>query len=113
MDDGKTCAVNLEHLCRRHHVMKHKCDWTVTQLPGGMLNWVSPTGRIYRTAPAVIIGPAPSPESMSIHVPPAVQKLVTPGRGVQGSGVPEATSPRQAALKPAAEHHAIGRRGRA
>jgi hypothetical protein len=104
MDGGKTCAVNLEHLCRRHHVMKHKCGWKVTQLPGGTLNWVSPTGRVYRTAPAVIIGPAPSPESMSTPVPAAVQKLVAPGQGVQGPGVPEATSPLPTALKPVAEH---------
>ncbi|TAM70474.1 MAG: HNH endonuclease [Microbacteriaceae bacterium] len=61
-DGGTTCALNLEHLCRRHHVMKHKCSWKVTRAPDGCLDWVSPTGRTYRTAPAVVIGPAPAPE---------------------------------------------------
>jgi hypothetical protein len=48
---GATSAVNLAHLCRRHHVLKHDTAWTVRQLPGGILEWTSPTGRVYVDTP--------------------------------------------------------------
>ncbi|MET4099786.1 hypothetical protein ABIB37_002023 [Agrococcus sp. UYP10] len=48
---GTTTIGNLAHLCRRHHVMKHSTRWTVRQLPGGVLEWTSPLGRIIRDEP--------------------------------------------------------------
>lgn len=50
---GPTALSNLAHLCQRHHSMKQFTRWKVRQLPGGVLEWTSPTGRIYREdAPA-------------------------------------------------------------
>ncbi|MBN9194223.1 HNH endonuclease signature motif containing protein [Microbacterium sp.] len=48
---GKTRICNLAHLCRRHHILKHHTAWCVTQLADGVLQWTSPTGRIYRDVP--------------------------------------------------------------
>lgn len=48
---GKTCAGNLEALCRKHHTLKHASAWTVIQLRGGVLEFTSPTGRTHRTKP--------------------------------------------------------------
>jgi hypothetical protein len=44
---GRTCRRNLCHLCQRHHSMKQFTPWKVRQLPGGVLEWTSPLGRIY------------------------------------------------------------------
>lgn len=44
---GTTCAHNLHHLCRRHHTLKHATPWQVRNLGGGILEWTSPTGRVY------------------------------------------------------------------
>ena len=48
---GKTRICNLAHLCRRHHILKHHTAWCVTQLADGVLQWTSPTGRIYHDVP--------------------------------------------------------------
>ena len=48
---GATTEANLAHLCRRHHVLKHASGWTVEQVGGGVLRWVSPTGRAYVDSP--------------------------------------------------------------
>ncbi|SFI55956.1 MULTISPECIES: HNH endonuclease signature motif containing protein [Microbacterium] len=45
---GPTHHCNLGHLCQRHHSMKQFTAWRVRQLPGGVLEWTSPTGRTYR-----------------------------------------------------------------
>lgn len=58
--DGPTALGNLAHLCRRHHVLKHNSAWRVRQLPGGVLEWTSPTGRIYPDAPARTLAFAPA-----------------------------------------------------
>nr|WP_274636683.1 HNH endonuclease signature motif containing protein [Microbacterium bovistercoris] len=50
-EGGQTCLCNLAHLCKRHHTLKHDTDWTVIQLPGGILEWTAPTGRIHHTRP--------------------------------------------------------------
>ncbi len=58
---GPTALWNLAHLCQRHHSMKQFTRWKVRQLPGGVLEWTSPTGRIYREdapAPPVAFAPA-------------------------------------------------------
>ncbi|GAA1773078.1 HNH endonuclease signature motif containing protein [Kocuria aegyptia] len=71
-DGGRTAADNLAHLCRHHHLVKHRNGalgrWSVRQLgpapSGGVLEWTSPAGRTYRTAPdpsagATAGGPVP------------------------------------------------------
>jgi len=49
--DGETRHDNLAHLCPGHHRLKHQTGWTVTQLPGAVLQWTSPNGKIYTTEP--------------------------------------------------------------
>lgn len=48
---GATAEDNLGGLCRRHHVLKHHSPWHVQQLGGGLLEWTSPTGRVYIDRP--------------------------------------------------------------
>lgn len=52
---GDTTHDNLAHLCRRHHQLKHHTDWTPRHLPGGILEWTSPSGRTYLTEPSSIM----------------------------------------------------------
>lgn len=61
-DGGPTCPSNLEVLCKYHHTLKHASAWQVTQLGGGTLEFLSPTGRRYRTnAPPVVTSTAGRP----------------------------------------------------
>lgn len=48
---GTTTVTNLAHLCQRHHTHKQFTRWNVKQLPGGILEWTSPTGRTYTDEP--------------------------------------------------------------
>lgn len=48
---GPTEVDNLGALCRRHHVLKHHAPWHVEQLGDGLVEWTSPTGRIYIDRP--------------------------------------------------------------
>jgi len=58
-EGGPTCAGNLEVLCRRHHTLKHASPWQVVQRGGGSIEFLSPTGRRYRTdSPPVLAGAA-------------------------------------------------------
>ncbi len=59
-DGGATSAHNLADFCKRHHILKHETAWTVRQLPGGILEWTSPTGRIYLDRPAPTVRFVPS-----------------------------------------------------
>jgi hypothetical protein len=52
---GSTGVDNLAHLCRRHHQLKHRTDWKMTQLDGGAIQWTSPTGRLHTTRPATAL----------------------------------------------------------
>ncbi|SDQ96673.1 protein of unknown function, partial [Microbacterium sp. cf332] len=45
---GHTHLANLAHLCQRHHSMKQFTSWRLRQVGGGVLEWTSPGGRIYR-----------------------------------------------------------------
>ncbi|WP_417563871.1 DUF222 domain-containing protein [Microbacterium sp.] len=54
-DGGPTCTCNLEHLCKGHHTLKHHTRWQVRQLPGGILQWTSPTGRTYTDHPPPLV----------------------------------------------------------
>ncbi|UWX98036.1 HNH endonuclease [Arthrobacter zhaoxinii] len=48
---GPTDHGNLEHLCRRHHRFKTLGYWKACQPVPGLIEWTSPTGRVYRTEP--------------------------------------------------------------
>ncbi|WP_139344564.1 HNH endonuclease signature motif containing protein, partial [Rathayibacter sp. VKM Ac-2630] len=58
---GRTDADNLAHLCRHHHRLRHTTTWQVRHLPGGILDWTSPTGRHHLTRP-----PSPEPASPTL-----------------------------------------------
>jgi hypothetical protein len=55
-DGGPTADDNLGCLCRHHHRLKddQSTNWTLTQPAPGHLEWVSPTGRVYRVGPAAV-----------------------------------------------------------
>lgn len=57
---GCTSAGNLAHLCRAHHRLKHHTRWRAEHLGAGVLQWISPSGRTYTTAP-VTCGWPPKP----------------------------------------------------
>ena len=59
---GQTRDGNLALLCERHHMLKHNTAWTVTQSAGGVLEWTSPTGRVYIDKPVSTVEFAPDPE---------------------------------------------------
>ena len=48
---GKTEICNLCCLCQRHHSMKQFTAWKIRQLDGGVIEWTSPTGRVYTDNP--------------------------------------------------------------
>ncbi len=48
---GKTHVCNLCHFCQRHHTQKQFTRWQVRQLPGGVIEFTSPTGRVYTDHP--------------------------------------------------------------
>ncbi len=53
---GPTAIGNLAHLCGGHHSLKHpdvpeRHRWRVRQLDAGVLEWTSPTGRVYTDRP--------------------------------------------------------------
>ncbi len=48
---GPTAADNLACLCRRHHRIKQRAGWRVRMLPGALLEWTDPTGRVRTTQP--------------------------------------------------------------
>ncbi|WP_294946749.1 HNH endonuclease signature motif containing protein [uncultured Microbacterium sp.] len=61
---GPTALWNLAHLCQRHHSMKQFTSWRVRQHPGGILEWTSPTGRVYREdAPVPLVAFTVDPPS--------------------------------------------------
>lgn len=51
--NGATRHDNLAHLCRSHHQLKHNTAWRVSQVGGGTLEWRAPSGKRYRTTPAI------------------------------------------------------------
>ncbi|WP_395244143.1 DUF222 domain-containing protein [Agromyces sp. MMS24-K17] len=48
---GDTSHENLACLCRKHHRLKHRSRWRMTQEPGGVIRWTSPAGHVLRTHP--------------------------------------------------------------
>ncbi|WP_243728530.1 HNH endonuclease signature motif containing protein [Microbacterium sp. BK668] len=74
---GPTDCRNLAHLCKRHHVLKHNSAWRVRQSSGGVLEWTSPTGRVYRdhSEPVVRFTPAAHPPGMDFRDPATWSRL--------------------------------------
>ncbi|QKJ20651.1 HNH endonuclease signature motif containing protein [Microbacterium hominis] len=63
-EDGATSVDNLACLCVRHRTMKTETEWTVRQLPGGHLEWRSPSRRSYPDHPPRVVfvsDPDPAP----------------------------------------------------
>ncbi|MDL5351641.1 HNH endonuclease signature motif containing protein [Microbacterium sp. zg-YB36] len=53
---GPTCLTNLANLCPgRHHPVKHGTAWSVVQKADGILEWTSPTGRVYTDIPRRVL----------------------------------------------------------
>jgi len=52
---GPTAVGNLANLCTRHHTLKHATAWTVIQKAHGLLEWTSPTGRVYPDVPRRVL----------------------------------------------------------
>jgi hypothetical protein len=76
VDGGATHDGQLSALCRHHHRLKDEekepTGWSLTQPIPGHLEWISPTGRVYR------VGPTPAD-----HDPPHA-----PSRKCAGAGSP-------------------------
>lgn len=95
-DGGRTAADNLAHLCRHHHLVKHRHGglgrWSVRQLGpahwGGVLEWTSPAGRTHRTVPDPTAGTGPGGARPDGTVPDAaVPHSAVPRRAVPGPSV--------------------------
>lgn len=69
-DGGPTAIDNLAHLCRRHHTLKHDTDWTVQQLPGGILRWTAPTLRVHHDRPPGTVVFIPTEDDCDDPPPP-------------------------------------------
>ncbi|MCC3280761.1 HNH endonuclease, partial [Arthrobacter sp. zg-Y40] len=70
-DGGPTDHGNLAHLCRRHHRFKTLGFWKARQPEPGVMEWTSPTGRVYRTEPFLELAPpCPVPEPAWEAAPP-------------------------------------------
>lgn len=82
---GATDVENLSGKCRRHHVTKHHTPWKVVQLSGGVLEWTSPTGRVYIDRPPSVTGHVTF-EDLSQRVQPRVTPA-NPWRDGVGVGV--------------------------
>ncbi|WP_298586478.1 HNH endonuclease signature motif containing protein [uncultured Kocuria sp.] len=111
VDGGPTAAGNLAHLCRHHHVLKHRHGplgrWQVRhrdpRAQEGVLEWTSPAGRVHVTYPQEHHHPVLSPLRIHDDVPVAAPPppasssgSPTPGSPTPGSptpGSPTAASP--------------------
>ncbi|MCC3276190.1 HNH endonuclease [Arthrobacter sp. zg-Y20] len=61
---GPTDHGNLAHLCRRHHRFKTLGFWKARQPEPGVVEWTSPSGRVYRTEPFLELAP---PRPVPVH----------------------------------------------
>lgn len=84
-DGGSTDLDNLAALCSRHHHIKHEDGWSVEQLDGGVLRWVSPLGRVYETVPQATfdaehfgVEARPSLDTLLDQAPEFVEVLLDP-----------------------------------
>lgn len=58
---GPTATTNSGPGCARHHTMKHRGGWTLTQPAPGHFIWTSPLGQTYRTRGEPITPDLPDP----------------------------------------------------
>ncbi|MDM7989738.1 HNH endonuclease signature motif containing protein [Arthrobacter sp. zg-Y877] len=72
---GPTDHGNLEHLCRRHHRFKTLGYWKACQPTPGVIEWTSPTGRVYRTEPFLELGPIKPGASVGSPSPPTPEAV--------------------------------------
>ncbi|MCY0904059.1 HNH endonuclease signature motif containing protein [Arthrobacter sp. H14-L1] len=49
--NGPSHIENLACLCKRHHKLKHKMGWKVSQTGNGILTWTAPSHQTYTTHP--------------------------------------------------------------
>ncbi|MDM7989030.1 HNH endonuclease signature motif containing protein [Arthrobacter sp. zg-Y877] len=71
---GPTDHGNLEHLCRRHHRFKTLGYWKACQPTPGVIEWTSPTGRVYRTEPFLELDTAVSASARGMNATRAKQE---------------------------------------
>ncbi|SDQ27694.1 HNH endonuclease signature motif containing protein [Microbacterium sp. cf332] len=83
---GHTHLANLAHLCQRHHSMKQFTSWHVRQVGGGVLEWTSPGGRIYRED-------VPMPAVCFTTGTVTMIDTTDPPAGPRGAGSPPSTVP--------------------
>ena len=67
---GPTDHGNLAHLCRRHHRFKTLGFWQAKQPAPGIMEWTSPTGRVYRTEPFLELAPTRPEPAGPAEAPP-------------------------------------------
>jgi Domain of unknown function (DUF222) len=48
---GRTCSCNGSCRCRHDHLVKQSKGWKVKQLPGGVHQWTTPSGKTYSKGP--------------------------------------------------------------
>ncbi|MGO1880269.1 MAG: DUF222 domain-containing protein [Microbacterium gubbeenense] len=87
---GKTTLSNLACLCEGHHVMKHQSGWGMRQLPGGVIEWTSPTGRTYQHQPESRVYFRNSPEAPGENSAHAESSAETPADIAADVGPPSA-----------------------
>ncbi|GEO91577.1 HNH endonuclease signature motif containing protein [Kocuria flava] len=112
-DGGTTAAGNLAHLCRHHHLVKHRDGplgrWTVRQLGpspgGGVLEWTSPAGRIHRTVPERTGSPVETGDPCAL---PSVPPPASEREGTHSA----VTCARGTAARPGSRARATGGRDR-
>ena len=56
---GNTSAVNLGPFCKRHHRVKHRAGWEVSQPKPGRFCFKSPAGKTYQRNPEPVLGDPP------------------------------------------------------
>lgn len=72
-EGGPTSLVNLADLCRWNHTVKGNTGWQMRQLPGGVIEWVSPTG--------IALIDSPEPRGVTfVPSPPGEPGLQVDGR---------------------------------
>ena len=94
---GPTAADNLACLCRRHHRIKQRPGWRVRMMPGAVLEWTDPTGRVRTTTPI---------DALAALVLRAADGAPVPSRGRRPRGRHRSrsarwSSPRNTSLVPA------------
>ena len=83
---GATAPPNLMCLCRRHHRIKQRHNWSVRLLPDGRAVWTDPTGRVRTSWPRDLLTPvvlsgsaaAPPPSGCSTAAPADSTSRTTP-----------------------------------